>query len=71
MSDRIVKVLIRNSVAKLRVLVVQRTDGVYTYYRQWASPEGWAGDVPCGLYDTAETAESEARARVWWLANSN
>jgi hypothetical protein len=54
-----------------RVLVVRRTDGLATYRRQWADPASgqWASPGPdCGLYDTVEMAEAEARSKVWWLA---
>ena len=53
-----------------RVLVVTRADGLATYRRQWAEASGqWVSTGPdCGLYDTVETAEAEARTKIWWLA---
>jgi hypothetical protein len=51
-----------------RVLILRRLDGSFTYRRQWASGTGWGNPGPaCGVYDSAFTAENEARARVSWL----
>jgi hypothetical protein len=60
-----------------RVLISQRADGHYTYRRQWRSTdsqfknvdeEGWGPpSEDCGIYDSADTAETEARQRVLWL----
>jgi len=51
-----------------RVLITQRADGSFSYRRQWASDRGWGAIGPaCGVYDSASTAENEARARVPWL----
>jgi len=54
-----------------RVLIVQRGDGSYSYRRQWLvdTPEGkrWGAPGPdAGIYDSVETAEREAVARVCW-----
>lgn len=54
-----------------RVLILQRPDRAYTYRRQRIGPDGWNPPGPaCGLYDSAETAEVEARVRWPWLANA-
>lgn len=51
-----------------RVLILRRPDGSFTYRRQWAGKTGWGNPGPaCGVYDSACTAENEARARVSWL----
>ena len=52
-----------------RVLVMQRADGLFTYKRQWSDQQGkWGAlGVPCGLYESPETAAAEARDRIWWL----
>ena len=53
-----------------RVWIVERTDGAFSYRRIWDDHPENAG-VPgpcCGIYDSAETAESEARSRVPWMA---
>src|SRR5258708_2186139 len=68
------------------VRISRRSDGTYTYRRQWISvarttdtdssiinanndpKEAWGPLGPdCGIYDSAGTAESEARHRVPWL----
>lgn len=52
-----------------RVLIVRRRDGAFSYRRQIHLFDGWGDPGPMlGLYDTAATAEIEARARVWWLS---
>lgn len=57
-----------NEAGNERVLITQREDGVASYRRQWLEPGGWGAiGVECGLYDSPETAESEARARIAWL----
>jgi hypothetical protein len=52
-----------------RILIVRRPDGLYSYRHVQDDLPEIAG-VPgpyCGVYDTAETAGREARARVPWL----
>jgi hypothetical protein len=50
------------------VWIVQRSDGVFTYRigRRDGSGEQ-VSTIDVGLYDSAETAENEARARTSWL----
>jgi len=50
-----------------RVLIVRRADGVFTYRRGWHGEGGWSDGLDSGLYDSAGTAEAEARLRVGWL----
>jgi hypothetical protein len=60
-----------------RVLILQRSDRCYSYRRQWrsvasratsADEDEWQTPGPdCGIYDSADTAETEARQRVPWL----
>ena len=51
-----------------RVLIVRRPDGIYTYRRQWKGGDEWGAIGPdIGLFDSGESAEREARARVSWL----
>lgn len=53
-----------------RVLIIQKGDGAFTYRIQTQFRGKWSKAGPgVGVYDSAETAEQEARARVWWLAN--
>lgn len=67
MKFEIVKTL-TNDAGDERILIILRGDGVATYRRQWSRSGGW-GDIgpECGLYDTTEAAENEARARTQWL----
>jgi hypothetical protein len=52
-----------------RVIILQRSDDAYTYRQQWLEPEGWGALGPaCGIYDSADTAEIEARMRVSWMS---
>lgn len=52
-----------------RVLVIRRSDGLFTYRTQGTDRQGQWGSpgLPCGLYDSPETAADEARSRIWWL----
>jgi hypothetical protein len=53
-----------------RVWIVERADGAFSYRMIWNGDPEIAGKPGpcCGIYDSAEIAESEARARVPWLA---
>lgn len=54
-----------------RVHILKRADGTFTYRKQSSAKDGWGPiGLDAGVYDSAETAESEARARVWWPADS-
>lgn len=66
-----------------RVIIAERSDGHFTYRRQWRSgaatdasiltdapfgESGWGTTGPdCGIYDSPETAEMKAHQRVPWL----
>lgn len=60
-----------------RVVILRRADGIYSYGMQWRSQSpltvdanhgDWGPIGPdCGLYDSADTAETEARQRIAWL----
>jgi len=58
-----------------RVVICLRDDGIYTYRCQWATTsltinpgDKWGQLGPgCGLYNSCETAETEAMQRIDWL----
>jgi len=56
-----------NETGDERVLIVRRADGVFTYRCEWHGEGGWSDGLDVGLYDSADTAEAEARMRVGWL----
>ena len=66
MSESTLKILI-NDAGDERVLIVRRADGVHTYRREQHGEVGWGKGLDLGLYDSADTAEAEARVRVRWL----
>jgi len=68
MAGKIVGTLSRSDNLE-RIVVVERDDGLFTYQKQVAERDGaWGSPGPaCGVYDSPETALSEARLRVWWL----
>lgn len=69
MTERILKVF---ETAVEQVQIVLRSDGVFTYRRCSRDANGWGRPGPdLGLYDTEDTAECEARKRVWWLVASD
>lgn len=65
----------QNADATERVLIWRRTDGNFTYRLQWADASvvegvniGWGPAGPdCGIYASADEAETEAMQRVPWL----
>jgi hypothetical protein len=66
MADVVVKVI---EGPNARVQIVQRGDGAFTYRTSARGLDGWSASGPdLGIYDSADTAEAEARRRVWWLA---
>jgi hypothetical protein len=74
MAERVLKIL-TGLEGEHRVLIVQRADGAYSYRQQslteLASERLWGALGPhAGIYDSAETAEREALARVKWLQAS-
>lgn len=73
MTDQILKT-ITDPTGEHRVHIVLRPDGVYSYRLEFLvitdAGTVWGGHGPyCGLYDSAETAQSEAVLRVWWSNN--
>lgn len=51
-----------------RILLIRRTDGRFTYRRQERGELGWGPmTIDAGVYDSADTAEAEARQRESWL----
>lgn len=69
MADDIVKVI---EGPNARVQIVRRGDGAFTYRTSARLSDGWNAPGPdLGIYDSADTAEAEARCRVWWLAATN
>lgn len=74
MAERVLKT-ITSPDGKHRVLVIRKGDGNYSYRRQWLvdAPDGpqWGAPGPyCGIYESAETAEREAIARIDWPRSS-
>jgi hypothetical protein len=52
----------------MRVIIVRRADGRFTYRRQERNGPDWGpATVDSGVYDSADTAEIEARQREPWL----
>ena len=52
----------------LRVLIVRRPDGRFTYRCQEKLDGEWGPEtIDAGVYDSVDTAETEARQRVVWL----
>ena len=66
MAETILKTL-TNETGDEQVVIVRRADGAYTYRREWHGERGLSGTLDVGLYDSADTAEAEARMRVGWL----
>jgi hypothetical protein len=69
MVDHLIKEVI-SADGLQRVWIVEREDGAFSYRRIRDDNSEVAG-VPgpyCGIYDSAETAEAEARSRVSWMA---
>jgi hypothetical protein len=70
--ERVVKIL-SHPEGKRRVLIVQRSGGHYGHEEERFSDEAtemcWFrfSQVPFSIYDSAETAEREARSRFEWL----
>ena len=51
-----------------RVIIVQREDGRFTYRRQDKVEGEWEpATIDAGIYDSADSAETEARLREPWL----
>jgi len=64
LTGRTLKTLVGRDESK-RVLIVERGDGAFTYRVEFRVADGEPSVGPdCGIYDSAEAAESEARSRV-------
>ncbi|ESQ75194.1 hypothetical protein [Asticcacaulis sp. AC402] len=51
-----------------RVLILRRADGAFSYALQWRQDGEWSKiGFDVGIYDSADTAETEAMQRVAWL----
>jgi hypothetical protein len=54
-----------------QVLIVRRSDGRFSYQIRFLADTGWGPPGPyLGIYDSPETAEVEALARVRWPESS-
>lgn len=66
-EPNVVKVLEGRDTTR-RALICRRNDGSFTYGQQFAEGDHWGPMGPhCGIYDSALTAETEARLRCEWL----
>lgn len=63
MSEALFKTL-TNDAGDERVTIVRRKAGVFAYRREWHGEGSWSGALDLGLYDFADTAETEARMRI-------
>lgn len=67
MAEEIVQT-IDHPLGTRRVIIVRRADGRFAYRWQDRCGGGWgAASIDAGVYDSAETAEMEARQREQWL----
>jgi hypothetical protein len=67
MTEKIVRE-IPHPDGKLRAVIVCRADGRFTYRTQERDGQDWGpATIDAGVYDSADTAEMEARQRVPWL----
>jgi hypothetical protein len=67
MAADIVKV-IDHPTGQLRVLILVRGDGRFTYcWQEWLGNDWGPRSIGAGIYDSALTAETEARQREAWL----
>jgi len=67
MPEQIVREILHPGGA-LRVIVVRRADGRFTYREQERVDGEWGpATIDAGVYDCADTAETEARQREAWL----
>ena len=67
MAEEIVREILHPSGAR-RVLLIRRADGRFTYRWQERDDLDWGPmSIDAGVYDSADTAETEARQRQSWL----
>jgi hypothetical protein len=67
MAEEIVRIIDHPRRVK-RVIIVRREDGRFTFRWQDRCGDEWGvASIDAGMYDSADTAEAEARQRVQWL----
>lgn len=67
MTEKVVREIVHPA-GTVRVIIVRRVDGRFTYRRQERSGLDWGpATIDAGVYDSADTAETEARQREDWL----
>ncbi len=67
MTEKILREIV-NPTGTEKVLIVQRSDDRFTYKRQFHDGSGWSlPTIDAGIYDSPDTAETEARQRIGWL----
>jgi len=67
MAEEIIREIIGPS-GNMRVIITRREDDRYSYRCQQSDAAGWSSPtIDAGIYDSADTAEMEARQRVPWL----
>lgn len=67
MAERIIREILSPS-GGVRVIIVRRDDGKFTYRRQERIGKEWGpATIDAGVYDSPDTAEAEARQREPWL----
>jgi hypothetical protein len=63
MAEQIMREILHPS-GSLRMIIVRRSDGRFTYRRQEKAGENWGpATIDAGVYDSVDTAETEARQR--------
>jgi hypothetical protein len=67
MAVDVVKV-IDHPTGERRVVILIRADGCFTYcWQEWLGHQWGPHSIEAGVYDSALTAETEARQREAWL----
>ena len=67
MAEEIVREILKPD-GTLRVIIVRRADGRFTYRQQeWGEGDWGPATIDAGVYDSIDTAEAEARQREPWL----
>ena len=67
MAEEIIRE-ISHPAGERRLLLIRRSDGRFTYRWQEREGGGWGPmSIDAGVYDSADSAEMEARQRESWL----
>ena len=67
MAEQIMHEILSPS-GRVRVVIIRREDGRFTYRRLERVGEEWGpATIDAGVYDSPGTAEAEARQREPWL----